>query len=291
LSENGELFDAWVMAARIAGPRSADVAWVASVSDITRQRRTEAALRESEARLRRLSAELLAVEERERKRISRELHDSLGQTLSALKYRLEEATAECENCRGSRSVQGKLAAAARVLGAAIGEVRAAVSDLRPSLLDDLGLLAAIGWLCREHRKTHPGVRIRTVVGVGEREVPEPLKITIFRLLQEAMTNIARHSGADLVRIGSVARREAPIFGPGQRAGFRPRDRTRGVGIIGMKERTELSGGVFSIVSPRGRDDCPSLLAPPGPSVARQEISPFFAANAVTAAALWRPSLP
>lgn len=250
---DGERFDAWLLATRVPGPRGASVGWVASVSDITRQRRTEAALRESESRLRRLSAELLAVEERERKRISRDLHDSLGQTLSALKYRLEEAAAECRGCAGSGSVRGKLDSADRILGGAIEEIRTIVSDLRPSLLDDLGLHSAIGWFCREFRRIHPGIRLQSSIRVEKREIPEPLKTTIFRLLQEALTNVARHSGADRASVALLRRGadlELAVRDNGR--GLPPAGRRHGVGIIGMKERTVLSGGSFSIESSAGR---------------------------------------
>lgn len=268
--KNGERFDAWVMAAVIADPRDDSIGWVASVSDVTHQRRTEAALRESEARLRRLSGELLAVEEQERKRISRELHDGLGQTLSALKYRLEEAVTACDSCRGAHLVREKLSLAAKVLATTIREVRTIVTGLRPSLLDDLGLLAAISWFCREFRKTRPGVRIRTDIGVAEREVPAALKTPIFRLLQEAMTNVGRHSGADFVRVGLRRSRGVLLFTVRDNGcGFSDEPRPLGVGIIGMKERTELTGGRFSLDSRAGKGTTVRASWPnPAPPVAR-----------------------
>lgn len=250
---SGELFDVLVMCAPLRGPRGRTAGLVASVGDITRQVRTESALRETAAQLRQISARLLSVQERERKRISRELHDGLGQTLSALKYRLEEAVLLCAAGRPGREMRQRLVGAAQVLGGAIGDIRAIVMDLRPSALDDLGLVSAIRGLCREHERTHPGTRVAVRMVAGERDVPEDLKIILFRLLQEALNNIAKHSGADRVVVGiAVAARKLELAVRDNGRGFaRPLTRA-GVGLPSMRERTELSGGVLTVTSRPGK---------------------------------------
>jgi PAS domain S-box-containing protein len=250
---DGERFDVRLIFSRLRGPGGRVAGLVASVSDFTLQIEKERALRASAAQLKSLANQLLAVEERERKRISRELHDSLGQTLSALKYRLEEALAACgrEGCRPL--VRGKLDTAIEGLGGAIVEVRRIVSDLRPSILDDLGLTSAIGWFCREFGQAHPGTRVALRVAVAEAEVPEQLKITVFRLLQESLSNAAEHGHATRVAVRLAKRGTHLDFSvKDDGRGFAPDGVSRGVGLLGMNERTELSGGAFAVTSRPGR---------------------------------------
>ena len=131
-------------------------------------------------------------------------------------------------------------------------------DLRPSTLDDLGILPTIAWFCREFQATYNGIRIEQKISIQENEVSESLKTVIYRVLQEALNNIAKHSRADLVRF-SFSRTdrtiEMKIEDNGQ--GFNLERRVskevskRGVGLASMRERTELLGGAFSITSSEG----------------------------------------
>jgi signal transduction histidine kinase len=131
-------------------------------------------------------------------------------------------------------------------------------DLRPSSLDDLGILATINWFCREFQKIYTDIRIEKKIDIEENEVSNPLKTVIFRVLQEAMNNIAKHSKADLVRLSlnkQDANMELTIEDNGQ--GFDFKDvlsadgSGRGFGLASMRERTELSGGSFALESKRG----------------------------------------
>jgi PAS domain S-box-containing protein len=249
MRRSGERFDVLIMNSLLRGGAGG---LVASVADVTRQLATEAALRETATRLQQISAKLLSAEERERKRISRELHDSLGQTLSALKYRLEEAVAASGAEARAHEVRQRLVGAAHVLSGAIEEVRAIVLDLRPSILDDLGLISAVRWLGREFGRRHPGTGVAVRVGVEERDVPEELKIVLFRLLQEALNNVSKHSRAGRVAIrlsGAGGRLALSVRDNGR--GFTPGAVSSGVGLLSMRERTELSGGVFAVVSAPG----------------------------------------
>jgi PAS domain S-box-containing protein len=253
LRRNGEQFDVLIVNSRLRGPRGACDGLVASVADITAEVRADTAHREAAERLKRLSAELLSVEERERRRISRELHDSLGQTLSGLKYRLEDAIRECGSCTGTHVVRDKLRDTARLLGDAVGEVRAIVMDLRPSVLDDLGLLATFRWFCREYQRTHPRIRVDLRLAAAEDDVPEPLKIVLFRILQEALANVARHSGAGRAAVRVVrrgARLQLAVRDDGR--GFDRRATARGVGLASMQERADLSGGTLTVSAGPGR---------------------------------------
>ena len=215
-------------------------------------------IRDSEKRLRILSSQLLTVQENERKRISREVHDSLGQSLSAIKFRVENILQEMRQNRRKTMVKS-LETVIPIVQQSIEEARRIQMDLRPSVLDDLGILATISWFCREFKTTYPAISIETQVGVREDEVPDSLRTVIYRIMQEALNNIAKHSGADLVHLslrGTDEKMELTIRDNG--VGFdieknlsadRPR---RGLGLTSMRERAELSGGSFAIESIKGK---------------------------------------
>ncbi len=145
-----------------------------------------------------------------------------------------------------------------VLQEAIQEARRIPMALRPPLLDDIGILPTINWFCRQFQATSSHIRIKQEINIKESEVPDSLKTVIFRVLQEAMNNIAKHSKADRVNL-SLRKMDGVIelgiqdngqgFNPGE-ARFRA-GTTRGLGLDSMKERTELSGGSFSIESSKG----------------------------------------
>jgi signal transduction histidine kinase len=226
---------------------------IRSVStEITERQRAEEALHKSEEELRHLSSQLLKVQEHERKRISRELHDSIGQSLTAIKFGLENVRSQVPPDMAEANVE-LLATLIPLVQQASEEVRRIHMDLRPSMLDDLGILATINWFCREFQMIYTGIRIEKQVDVEEEDVPQPLKIVIFRILQEALNNVAKHSDADLVRLHFRKTRDGiglTIRDNG--CGFHMEDMRsmggakKGFGITSMRERTELSGGTFAI---------------------------------------------
>ena len=120
-------------------------------------------VRDSENRLRLLSSQLLTVQENERKRISREIHDSLGQSLSAIKFRVENMLQTDSQSR-QKTIAKSLENLIPIIQESIEEARRIQMDLRPSVLDDLGILATISWFCREFKITYPGINIETQDG-------------------------------------------------------------------------------------------------------------------------------
>jgi signal transduction histidine kinase/HAMP domain-containing protein len=231
---------------------------IESVStQIAERQRAEEALRKSEEELRHLSSQLLKVQENERKRISRELHDSIGQSLTAIKFGLENARSQVAQDTAEASVE-LLATLIPLVQQASEEVRRIHTDLRPSMLDDLGILTTINWLCREFQLIYTGIRIEKQVDIKENDVPESLKIIIFRILQEALNNVAKHSHADLVRLHfGKTRNTIRLAIRDNGRGFDMRGvlttevAEKGFGITSMKERAELSEGVFAIKSALG----------------------------------------
>ena len=166
-------------------------------TEIVRGRELEETLRASEQQVRFFAAQYLAAQEQERKRIAGELHDSLASTLVAAKYRLEKMAREMET---GIDPGGTLEEVINILGGLNKEVRRIMVDLRPAVLDDLGLLPALNWLCREFEKTYEPIRVEKQTALAESDLEEALKTPIFRLTQEALNNVAKHSGASLVII-------------------------------------------------------------------------------------------
>jgi signal transduction histidine kinase len=216
----------------------------------------EEELRESENRLRLLSSRLLTVQEQERKRVAHELHDGIGQVLTAVKFKVEDTLQQMAKSKG-RS-RGALETIVPVIQQAVEEVRRIQMDLRPSLLDDIGILATIGWFTREFQKVYTSIQIEKKMDILEEEVPDSLKVVIFRIVQEALNNIAKHSKADLASVTlrkSNGKIELAIGDNGQgfdlAGALSIESPEKGFGLSSMRERTELSGGTFSIESTIG----------------------------------------
>ncbi len=217
----------------------------------------EVRVKERTAELRELSGKLLDAEERERKRIAGELHDSIGQSLSAIKFGLERAIVESSEdpANGSGDV---LKALIPVVQHASEELRQIHTDLRPSLLDDLGILTTISWFCREFEKLHSPLKIEKRVDMEEKDVPEAIKIVIFRVLQEALHNVAKHANAEAVRVsltGTDGQIELVVGDNGQGFDVEQVSSAKairgGFGLTSMKERAEFSGGTFVVDSTPG----------------------------------------
>ncbi len=211
-------------------------------------------LRNANDQLRYLSSQLLQVQENERKRIASEIHDGLGQLLNIIKTRAQDLFQRMNRSKESQILEDLIP----VIQESIEEARRIQMDLRPSILDDLGILATLNWFFREFQKTYSNIRIEKEIGLEEDEVAAPLKTVIYRILQEALNNIAKHSRADLVRLslretGGVVELMIQDNGQGfdlEEAQSAARSR-RGLGLTSMRERAELSGGVFKIESEKG----------------------------------------
>jgi len=159
--------------------------------EIEERKLTEEALRKSEKELRFLSSELLNVQENERARIARELHDGVGQALSTMKVRVE-TLAKIARSDVSQTTAENLENLVPMIRQTIEEVRNTSMDLRPSTLDGLGILPTIDWFSREFQTTYPFIQIEKKIDIRETDVPDSLKIIIYRIVQEALNNAARH---------------------------------------------------------------------------------------------------
>ncbi len=222
-----------------------------------RVRERTAELADAIESLREHPSRLIMVQEEERKRIGGELHDSIGQTLAALKYWVE-LTLLARSSGNQDEAFSRLEQFIPTLQRSIEETRAIYMGLRPTTLDSMGAIATIRWFCREFLNLYPNQHIEIESGVAEKEIPDALKVVIFRITQEALNNIARHSRAEWVDI-SLVRKEGcirlTISDDG--VGFDvdsvlSRAYARSLGLTGMKDRAEIMGGNFSITSSPGQ---------------------------------------
>ena len=234
--------------------------------DVTERRRREDSLltlnRSLEAQqqaqstlLERLSARLLTAQDDERKRIALDLHDSLGQTLSAL--RLMGGRVVGANAKGKGGHLSCTPAMMTILSGAIEEVRRISMDLRPSMLDDLGILPTLNWFLRGFKTSHPTVQVTKRIRVAEEAIPEALKISVFRIVQEAFHNAERHGQATQIQLTlGFARGILTLKVVDNGQGFAPPALDRvskgaGLGLSSMRERAVASGGTFEVVSSPG----------------------------------------
>ncbi|UCD77756.1 MAG: PAS domain S-box protein [Desulfobacterales bacterium] len=255
LKKNGDVI--WVMRSLSLINYKDGPAISGIVQDMTKRRMVEDALRESGKELRILSNQFLSTEEKERKRIARELHDGIGQALSAIKFSVENSLRELRN-RPNHSDLKSLEAVIPLTQKTIEEVRRIVQDLRPAILDDLGILATITWFCREFQKVYARIEIKKDIDIKEKDIPSPLKTVVYRILQEALNNVAKHSRADTVRLGLKRKNntiEFKVHDNGQGFDFAKAisltSSRRGFGLASMRERAELSGATFEIDSSVG----------------------------------------
>jgi len=226
-------------------------------TEIEERKEMERALQKSEAELRFLSCRLLTIQEDERKRIVRELHESIGQFLNFLIIGI--AIIE-ENIRNGNVAEASnsLHDLVPMIKETIGGIRTMCIDLRPPIIDDLGILTAMDWFCRGLEKSCSEIYIEKHIGIMEDEIPDILKITLFRIFQEALNNILKHSRADVVSIRLIKTPEHIVFeiednGSGFDIDTKDAETNplKGIGISSMKERTEFLGGTFSIDSTPG----------------------------------------
>jgi signal transduction histidine kinase len=206
------------------------------------------ALARSRAELQQLSARLLDAQEEERRSISRELHDQVGQSLGMLLVDTGRLGAMLPP--GLPGAQERIDKIKGVAEQTLQTVRDLALLLRPSMLDDLGLVAALDWLGREvSRRSDAEVQV-DAEGVSE-QIPDEYKTVIYRVVQEALNNAAQHAGAKNIRVQVRQEGERILVEvTDDGTGFDPA-RTRGLGILGMEERVKRLGGTFSIESKAG----------------------------------------
>jgi two-component system sensor histidine kinase UhpB len=224
--------------------------------DITDSRRSSDELRRSREQLRDFSAHLEWVREQERSRVSREIHDELGQALSAIKMDLGWLMRRLTESPGRLPRAGlvdRIGRMSRLADDTIESVRRICRALRPGVLDDLGLPAAIEWQAREF-EARAGVRCEVRSDLGEERLGRDLATEMFRIFQEALTNVGRHAAASRVEVGlalQAGRLVLTVRDDGRGVAAEGPGRAHTMGLLGMRERARRLGGSLTLSGPPG----------------------------------------
>ena len=236
------------------------------VRDITDRRRAEKQLRDSREQLRALAAYLQSVREEERTHIAREVHDELGQTLTGLKMDLAWLDKKMTEVSGNddlRQFEERLKELPGRVDAIIGTVRKIATELRPPVLDDLGLEAAIEWQIQEFEK-RTGIKCRFTGSPKHIDLDPARSTAVFRIFQETLTNVLRHAEASQVNIqlreeGDKLILEVQDNGRGMTG--RELSGTRSLGLLGMRERATMLDGEVNIIGRQGKGTTVGLRIP------------------------------
>jgi PAS domain S-box-containing protein len=239
----------------------------AVLRDVSKHGAAEAELRLANGQLRELSASLQSVREEERKRISRELHDDLGQQLTGLKLSL--------SWLGSRLKDGKPTTVSDVdemrhqMDTAIGSVRRIATELRPRVLDDLDFREALSWQAQDMLK-HSGIQVELDLRDADWVQDDGLATALFRIVQEALTNVVRHAQATKVQVTLGYYEQALLLSiQDNGCGFDPGVSSGGIGLVSMRERCAAIGAGFVVRSSKGAGTVLEVRVPVEEDIALQ----------------------
>jgi signal transduction histidine kinase len=213
------------------------------------RRNHEQTITESESRLRLLSSQLITVQEDERRRLSRDLHDELGQIVTTISLDLQRAAQAIPNLKKDELISQASQATASLLD----KIHEISLRIRPTLLDDLGLKDAVQSLLSDYER-RTGITTQTDLTFQRSNVPRPISENVFRILQEALNNVAKHSKSKEVSVKlDVQDRRLFLMVLDRGTGFlQSQVNGKGLGLLGMRERTELLNGDFLIQAESGK---------------------------------------
>ncbi len=255
LKKNGEEMDCLVTATLREADDGGVLGYQGVIRDITGNRRAEEELLRHQKQLRYLSSQLIEAQEKERKRISLELHDEMGQALTAVGLGLKEIEEKLPSDL-YLTVEGNLADMNSIIERASEQVSELSLDLRPSLLDDLGLIPTLRWYFNKiGKRTNLEIKFESI-HLDERLDPD-LETVLYRISQEALNNIVKHADAKHVIVRLERKQESIAFyikddGKGFDVQKTLMDQLKGrIGLIGMQERASIMRGSLSIQSRKG----------------------------------------
>ena len=238
-----------------------DEFFCAFIRDITERKQAEENINRSYEQLRQLTSHLQVIREKERTSIAREIHDELGQQLTGLKIDVswlskkipEEATEAKEKIRHILEL----------LDETIKTVRKIASELRPSILDDIGIVEALEWQSKEFER-RSGIKTIFTSELEDLQLPENISTAFFRIFQESLTNVARHAEATVIRASFEKRNDKLILtvsDNGKGIDLKKMENKKTLGLLGMKERTEMIEGEFEITGEPGKGTTVSVSIP------------------------------
>jgi PAS domain S-box-containing protein len=245
------------------------VEFIATITkDNSLLKKLELELRDSQRRLKEFSRKSIEALEADRKAVSRELHDSIGGNLAAIRFALESIVWKI--AENPDAATASLEKAILHLAETIKDCKRISANLRPEIIDDMGLLATIDWHIRQFGQHYGAIKIIQQIDVDEPDVPEHLKIVIYRVIQEGLNNAAMHSKADTIyirlkKLGNYI--EAEVEDNGRGFDFKEVSNqgklSTGFGLKSMRERVEIIGGSFSLHSFSGTGTCIRIVFPVG----------------------------
>jgi PAS domain S-box-containing protein len=246
LKANGEEFPMEASISQVKTPSGVYLS--VFLRDISERQQVDQALRASRDELTRLSNALLREREQEKRHIARELHDDIGQSLTALTMELSQLEATLAPC--SIGASGHIGAMRKLIKGSFTSLRRIASDLRPVMLDDLGLPAAVEWLASDFISRY-GINVETHVDIAQQKLSTLMSTTLFRVTQEALTNIAKHSHATNVLLKlNCTETQCTLTVQDNGVGTTPEHLARALpkrlGLLGMRERVRLLNGSVSI---------------------------------------------
>jgi signal transduction histidine kinase len=226
--------------------------------EIAEHERVAEALTLSRERVKRLSKQSLHMLEADRKTISKELHDSIGASLAAIKFSLEEKELTRKENQGhlGESLDQEIA----YLLKTIKETKRISANLRPTTLDDLGLMATIEWYLRQTKQMYGDIQIDYTSEISEQDIPEDMRIIIYRIIQEGLSNAEKHSEASSIRLDlkfADNNKAISLIVEDNGLGFdveevlSSKDPLSGYGLTAMQERCEIFGGKLHVASKIG----------------------------------------
>jgi PAS domain S-box-containing protein len=233
--------------------------------DMTERRMAEEGLKQSREQLRALSSHLQSIREEERTRIAREVHDVLGQALTALKidlYGVQRGLSR-ETDLGAEHLAEKMKSMSSLIDSTIQTVRRIATELRPGILDDLGLVAAVEWQANDFQ-VRTGIDCEVTSHVDYLDLDRERSTATFRILQETLTNVARHAAASRVEITLTSDDERLVLEIKDNGkGITDSDvaDSRSLGLLGMRERAQLLGGDLSISGTPGHGTLVTVTIP------------------------------
>jgi PAS domain S-box-containing protein len=255
--KDGTKFPVAVSSSNVTDDKGNIVGRMASFINLTESKQAKKAVKESKEQIRVLSSKLLEAEERERNLIARDLHDVIGSRLTTIKYSLEKEIDVRDS--GLSHEKDALERVVSLLQETIKENKRIYRSLRPPILDDLGINKTITWFIRQFQEIYSKISVENHLDVREDNIPEPLKIVIYRVLQEALNNVAKHCGEGNVHVRLTKESGKLHLGiEDDGKGFDieetigDENSSVGLGLASMKERVELFNGSYKIHSAKGK---------------------------------------
>lgn len=227
------------------------------------RKKSEEKMQQMNGELRRLSAHLQNIREEESARIAREIHDELGQQITGLKMDLAWLKRKITGKENILVIQEKLNSMSDLLDKAVQTIRKISSELRPSLLDDIGLIAALDWQSTEFQKRF-GIPVHFTSDVEELNIDPAIATGLFRTYQESLTNVARHAAASKVTSSLELTEEKIILtiaDDGKGFDTSQTQKRRSLGLLGMKERVAMIAGTLEIKSVIGKGTTVTISVP------------------------------